>query len=99
MNHSAVHRCRRSEQIGVRVIGGDRQSVYGLEGMYRGRGEIDLHENDRGAEAFIETATSRNPVLETFVLEPIGDVVFPSSTTKYDMPLPDDVQLETLGFW
>jgi len=82
MNHSAVHRCRRSEQIGVWVIGGDRQ-----------------YENDRGAEAFIETATSRNPVLEPLVLEPAGDVVFPFSATKDDMPLPDDVQLETLSFW
>ena len=37
--------------------------------------------------------------LETFSLEPIGDVVFPPSSTKDDMPLPDDVQLETLSLW
>ena len=53
-------------------------------------------------QTFIETRTNRNPeseVLETLVLEPVGDVVFPPSTTKDDMPLPDDVQLESFGFW
>ena len=36
---------------------------------------------------------------ETLVLEPIGDVVFPPSSTEDDMPLPDDVQLEPFGLW
>ena len=37
--------------------------------------------------------------LETPVLEPVGDVMFPFSATEDDMPLPDDVQLESFGFW
>jgi len=42
--------------------------------------------------------TDAREVLETFVLEPVGDVMFPPSTTKDDMLLPDDVQLESFGF-
>jgi len=42
--------------------------------------------------------TDAREVLETLVLEPVGDVVFPPSTAKDDMLLPDDVQLETFGF-
>ena len=38
-------------------------------------------------------------VLETLVLEPVSDVVFPSSTAEDDMALPDDVQLEAFGLW
>ena len=36
-------------------------------------------------------------VLETLAFEPIGDVLFPPSTPKDDMPLPDDIQLESFG--
>lgn len=36
--------------------------------------------------------------LETFLLEPISDVVFPSPSAEDYMPLPDDVQLESFGF-
>lgn len=36
---------------------------------------------------------------ETLVLEPISDVLFPPSSPKDDMPLPDDIQLEPFGFW
>lgn len=38
-------------------------------------------------------------VLETPVLEPASDVLFPPSATKDDMALPDDIQLESFGLW
>jgi hypothetical protein len=53
-------------------------------------------------QTLIETRTRRvrgEVLLKTLVLEPVGDAVFPPSTTEDDMPLPDDLQLESFGFW